>query len=418
MYRSTTLKTSENNCPAAVDYYEAGVPYDRTIFQTGVAAHAILEAIGLSTQRVGRVLTYEEAVEIARNATVSLQSTGRSFEGVPEPPLPHREVEEALGLVKDWLAGNALGTGHTFTHYEIGIAVSDTPPDRPWTICDYSGGNVRLRAAIDRVWDEELLGEDEVLNVVVVDDYKTNWHDRTDALDSLQRKIQVILVHDWCLANEIPVDVIRRQVTNLRTQWTYKAEMHLYDQQDADLLSEWRDAVSRRLRAEDAMPRPRPHRPSHRCGGCPWLSHCEPARELLGPFLSTPEAIARALGVSDAVRSMAVTAAKAAFSEAGGPIETEAGTIGHQRVTKSIPATNAASNLLEMWTDGEPVSRNSMLDLFAAAPLTATMIDKAIKAKFPLSGVRGAEREEQKEQRAYWKAKLIEDTGSTRFGVS
>ena len=44
-YHPTTINMHDNHCPYAVQLWKERVPYDRSIFHTGVVAHAILEEI-------------------------------------------------------------------------------------------------------------------------------------------------------------------------------------------------------------------------------------------------------------------------------------------------------------------------------------------------------------------------------------
>ena len=49
-YHPTTIKMHTNHCPHAVQLWKNKVAYDRSIFHTGVVAHAVLEEIGSNPQ--------------------------------------------------------------------------------------------------------------------------------------------------------------------------------------------------------------------------------------------------------------------------------------------------------------------------------------------------------------------------------
>ena len=96
-WSSTRLGLVARHCPRALDFADADTPRDRSIFETGIAAHHILQAVGEHQRREDRLLEPEDFEAIAANVLRHLVAEGRLFEGRPEPPLVRNPWRQGHG---------------------------------------------------------------------------------------------------------------------------------------------------------------------------------------------------------------------------------------------------------------------------------------------------------------------------------
>lgn len=268
-YRPTTLRLAAQNCAAAIDYYEDGVPIDRRIFGTGTAAHAMLEALSAAANELGHAAGMDEAEAVTLATGERLIRDGRTFDGKPEPPLSPDAVWPARTLVLAYVAENPIEPG---AEVETGLGV-----DADWRPVRY-GDTARFRLILDSRRRVEEIGEESSATVLHLTDYKSAWPTDADELDSIQMHSQAVVAHAH-LADE--VDAIRITVVNLRTMVPYSRELWMLDD-GATTLRRWRDELDATMRALDSRVGPDGrflHSPGGGCIGCPFVAHCGPGQE-------------------------------------------------------------------------------------------------------------------------------------------
>lgn len=356
-WRSTTLGLVSDHCPRALDFYENGVPYDRTIFARGVAAHAVLEDLGHETRRrKAGYLLGADAEAVAHETCLRLIRDGRDFEGQSEPPLPEREVFEGRDMA---LSFHEEHPSRPDFEYEIGLAVNAR-----WEACPYDTG-AALRCRIDATgtrlptWaDDEDGGGGPRL---VVDDYKSGWQDDARALHSIQRKIQGVLAWDrWGKGHEI----LELRVVNFRSHQIHSLELYPNDPEDAAKLKRWRRDIEAVIAALDAPRSPgglRPAAPGPRCFGCPYVGQCGAARDFLGAVWGAAdrESLARVYGVAEAVLEHADGPLREACSEA--LVEVDGCTVGYHLTEERSLRRDAAEKIVARFLErAKPASQEHL----------------------------------------------------------
>lgn len=380
-YRSSTLRLFSRNCPHALTLHEQGAPEARDIFEVGTAAHDCLEAIGYACKRAGRVLEQPEAEEVAHEAFRRLISTGRDFEGTPEPPLSPDAAAEGRDLAVRWYVRNGLSPS---AEYEARLTLPD--------------GRYKARVDALEVVDEQ--GEEWSARVLVIDEYKTAWPTTAGELDTIQTRGHVVL---GALAYP-GVDVIRRRVHNLRTLATYEHEVDMHDPETPELLARW----ERDLRAMcDAADGPRTPRPGIGCSGCLYATTaCEHARPRPTDVL---DGWAHAEIIRDAFSPLAREAAAEDVRDVAG------GQIGFIARETRRPVERAHVLLAQHWhtvhDDDLPAweaDHAAWLGLLQALGLGKDNIERAVKSLYPGKDGRDA--------RADALDVLLEPYIETRFG--
>lgn len=391
--RPTTLKLFAQHCPAAVQHYEDGTPQDRRIFAAGTAAHEILFAVAEKRSR--------------DDVITALTSAGR--DGIDgEPPLPIDAVLEGADLADAWIEKVGV-LGSRAARYEIGLAA-----DRDWNPVRYDADDAYFRARLDVL--DVLEEEDEdgyTFTGLLVDDYKTSWRAGEDWLTSVQAKAQAVLAAlSWKrIGLDAPPDFIRRQVTNLRTQQTYSADLIL-DVEGTATLRIWRDELALAIDAANRLPRVAS--PGVGCVGCPYVLSCAPAREFIAavnPFgtgdpADLPAAYAASKATTDALEVMVREVV------GDGAVDTGAGVVGYQSQPRRQLREGAAERLWDLFGGddyrGKTVSGYVRGMLKAMAP-GVTSAEKVLKVLMP-------ERSQAKERRALLET-LIETKTESRFGI-
>lgn len=330
-HRSTSLRYLEDHCPRALDHYEAGVPYDRDVYQVGVAAHAVIEMAGKHPDRPRE--------ELAHQVAVALCTEGRSFEGEPEGPLRPQHAIAGRDIALRFLAAHELSPSAKFEH---GLAV-----DREWQPVPYDSPEVYYRAAVDMLEVIEDTDEDGyTTTTVVTTDWKSAWPTSTAELDTLQLHGQTALA----LAHYPEATILRRRAANLRTLAIFEADVFV-DEDGLATVGNWRKDIDLLIavaehRSQDGS---RPARPGATCIGCPYVSRCVPARAWLrGSLLeATPEAIATRLAVADAVRKELWEQAKSVAGE--GAIDIPGGAVGFITTRERVPRPDIGELLALAW---------------------------------------------------------------------
>jgi hypothetical protein len=109
-YRPTSLRLASRHCPSAVVFYEQDRAYFRDHFAVGIAAHAVLEALGHARRQIHEQSQPWEQIEvIADRVAKQLMTTGRTFDGRSEPPLSPDAVVEGRDLALRWAQAAFLG---------------------------------------------------------------------------------------------------------------------------------------------------------------------------------------------------------------------------------------------------------------------------------------------------------------------
>lgn len=332
VWRSTKLRQWSRNCPQAVRFTEEGAPYDRSIFHTGVAGHAVLQVLGEATVDKGAMLDPDEMQEVAESACKTLMHTGRVFDSVPEPPMPPDQCVEGRDLAIRW----ALGSPPTPTgRYEVGLAM--TEKGEPAT---YQTPDARYQAILDGLDVVEYEDEESAGIVAVVDEHKTAWPTDETELETIQSRGHAVLV--WLHHPE--ADQIVQRVNNLRTLQTF--ERIVYPAQDGEMLEQWRRDL---LTLCDAADRTREARPGAGCYGCNYALSCP---ESLAAALSDGAGIPSQFAASQARRDALFAVAKEAYPR--DPVSVSGGTVGYHGTPARKVTKAAVEAVLVHWPDCAP----------------------------------------------------------------
>ena len=252
-YHPTTIKLHFNHCPHAVALWKMKMPYDRSIFHTGVIAHAVLEEIGKNPAEEPRILA-DKVVE-------QYCSKGRAYDGNPEPPSPLIQAIQGANLALDWHSRYPVPNGLGITH-EHPFAF-----DKEWNEVDYYDPTAKFRTLLDvvEITQEHEPFTDIIYTKAVVRDYKTSWVATHDELDSFQRKCQAVVV--WL---KYKPDIIILEISNLRLRCNFQREINTND--DEELLQSWLDDIKLSIQTLDQELNPNP---GIGCIGCPYSQKCE-----------------------------------------------------------------------------------------------------------------------------------------------
>lgn len=266
--RSSDLSLYLERCPAAVAHRRAGTPIDRDGFATGIAAHAMLQALGEAP-------TGTDPEPIIDRAAHVLLTQGRSFDGAPEPPLPPDAVLDARRLALrawfSWPFPDGAKCEHGFAIDAAGCATTYTDPA------------ALARGIIDLIYPATIEVDGEPIEGVCVRDYKSAWSAGDDDMpeaDSRSRtRRQMRLYALFAVAAHPEAQFVRLEIANLRTTAIGETTIWLNDAGRATL-DQWLAEVRILAAALDATP-PTP-RPGAGCPGCPYVRACEPSRHIIG----------------------------------------------------------------------------------------------------------------------------------------
>ena len=396
-YHASNLSLVARHCPRSLDYYEARVTVDRSIFQAGIAAHAVAEAVGNQANKVGRALTDDEARDVGQQVALQLCTVGRSYDRVPEPPMQAEQAFAGRDLFLDWHLFNPIEPGAQF---EVGLAL-----DAKGSPVPYHADDARLLTILDVVRIAEESDEETSKTVLTVTDYKSSWAAGDSELDTLQRKLQAVLAMKYFGAG---VDMLRLEVVNLRLQKTYSRELYVEDGL-RELLSSWLRDVLTAAAALDEQKRigrgKRPATPGACCCGCPYLSHCEEAMnfyELRGPF-RTAERRATAYAVATAMRDELGELLRLDTDE--GPIEIEGGIIGTVAKVTRETVPDVHELVWDAWESGG----GETLGLLKSLKLTTGNVANMAKVLY-------ADRKERADREALIQS-LTQETTKREFGI-
>ena len=395
-YRSTTLKLFGQNCPAALGFYESGAPIDREIFQTGVSAHSVLQALGEHANKLGRPANEAETVTIGQSTARALITKGRAFDGVPEPPINPEHAFEGRDLALRWHAEHPVSpTGQ----YEIGIAMkADGTPAR------YGSPESRYQAILDAL--DFYVHEDEEysLNVAHVTDYKSAWPTDETELDTLQCKGHAVLVS--LLGDH---DLIRQQIVNLRTMQSFFREIWPQTDEGRALIEQWKRDILETCDAADGV---REARPGAGCVGCRYAPICPDSWDVAlrsGPVGAPP---AHLFAVAKGLCNELAPLAREQCAE--GLVEVPGGTVGYHEKPARRMSPDAYRLMVHRWFDVDDdfqwdAAHGQLLGFINAMQPGVTQADKVAKALFPGRGT-DAERDD-------FLGETTETVIQRRFGV-
>lgn len=374
-YRPTSLKARERHCPRAMERQMAGDRGPGTdMFQTGIAAHHVLQAIGEATNEHRAALEIHTMERIARGVCEKLISEGREFDGKPEPPLTPDRAWAGRDVALDWIASHPPEPGAS---YECGLAV-----DQEWNPVLYDSPDARLRCIVDVLRRDEWSDEESSVVSVTVRDYKSAWSTSDAELRTAQLKTQAVLARiHYPEAETLTVEVV-----NLRTWGTYSETLYLSAEGGA-VLDEWRGDLESTMDGLDELPatdnEPRlnawPAIPGGGCSGCPYLGDCDEARELLNAYgLDDPTEAAHRLAVLKAETKRLTAWLKKSTDQE--PIRLDSGHIvGTLAVDQKAAKDDAPSTAWDEWeiSGGDPAG-------FArAVGLGSGNLTKLAKALYP-----------------------------------
>ena len=384
-YRPTLLKLAARHCPGAINHYVEGRDYDRRIFQTGTAAHLMIQRCAEATAKAGHMLGREEVEAVSLQVGKRLISHGRKFDGVPErgfsPDAVWAGRELALRYLEECpIPASTEDADLEDLQAEIGLAV-----DEDWLPHPYST-EARLRLVIDQEALRVEVDEESATRILHVTDYKSAWHTNADELDTVQMRAQAVvaLIHYRRKFPDVDIDVVRQEVINLRTRKSCTRDMWLADD-GMDTLERWRDEIGATM---DALDESRgedgrlPFVPGPGCIDCLWVSSCEAAREMAdgnpAADIVDAETLARRFAVLDALRAETIKRLKQQLGEIG-HLEVDGKSIGFVEGVERKPIDEPA---LAVWAEWS--KRVEDLEGFLThLPLGVTQLVAAAKALHP-----------------------------------
>lgn len=274
---SSSLKAADQHCPAAMGFQLAGAPRDRRIFEAGVAAHAVLEAVGVRTEKDGRPLEPEEIESIARATCVELTEHGREYKGKPEDPYHPSRVFDGRDVALRWL--EQYPTEPIGARYEVGLAV-----DRDWKPVPFGSPETWYNGILDVHCLSEVDGEEGSYSMLEIGDHKSSWAVEPGEIDSAQQRGYAVLA--WCHLpqGEDRPALIRRRVNALRRLDSWSEDLWL-DHGAEETLGGWRKDLDALLdgyeRMREAHGGEYPAAPGGGCASCPYVLQCPAAKKYL-----------------------------------------------------------------------------------------------------------------------------------------
>lgn len=365
MQRSTTLNLLAMRCPGALTLYEQQAPADRDLYGAGIAAHAVLQALGEAAD--GRA-PYAPPSAIADAVVQELCTRGRTFDGVPELPLPLDAALEGKTLALGWWGSQPWPANSRVEH---GLAV-----DSLWRPTPY-GPEAWLGCILD-VWTPQVVDEETGAVGARARDYKSAWTADEDDCDSLQLRIQAcaILAHA-----QSTIDFVDLEIGNLRTRRLHVRRLWLDEAGLAEVES-WRADIAVAVRVAET--RPRLFRPGRGCIGCPYLHICKEGGDW-AQLVGLDDAATR-LAVVEAWRAELVAQLKDLARER--PLPIPGGVVGYSKVLRRALAPDAAREVAMRWfrpaEEAQWVEQNgNILGLLSALKLGVGSIDALGKRLYP-----------------------------------
>lgn len=255
----------------------SGAPRDRRLFEAGIAAHAILEAVGVRTEHEGRRLDPEEIEVIARATCVELTTHGREYRGKPEDPYHPSRVFDGRDVALRWLDERPVEPRGA--RYEVGLAV-----DRKWKPVPFGSPEAWYDGILDVHCVSTVEGDEAEYGMLEIEDHKSSWAVEPTEIGSQQQRGYAVLA--WChlpKGDDRPA-VLRRRVNALRRLDSWSEDLWL-DHGAEETLEGWRKDLDALLRGfqkmRDANGGEYPAAPGGGCASCPYVLQCPAARRYL-----------------------------------------------------------------------------------------------------------------------------------------
>ncbi len=370
-YSSTQFRYKDKHCPKAMRLHREGVEENTDVFQVGIAAHAVLQAIG---EHKVAPNNYARMQKIGDGVVSELITNGHIYFGKKFPPMPAKMAFDGRDLALQWLKENSLPQDAKF---EIVLAMNTN--GNP---CGLEDPACRWRAKIDGVcisYDED---EESSYRLVDIFDYKSSWPAADEELDSLQRRSQAVL--GWLHHSDC--DGIRLRVINLRTQKQYIRIIY-FDEDGLELLRQWRKDI---LMQCDAADENTEARPGVGCETCPFANHCEEAQKIAAAADN-----AAALAIIENTRNRLKLNLRHQLQDSAG-VTCGDGFVGYNLVKANIVTENGYDQILANWyntsLDRVGIERGPEKGLLIALGIGPTNVKNFIKARF--NGEHKTEKEE------------------------
>jgi|3_EtaG_2_1085321.scaffolds.fasta_scaffold23299_2 hypothetical protein len=416
--RSSQLSHFTEACPLAYARARRGDPIDRDVFHCGTATHLFLESYGHHVSKTGS-LPAEARGAIDNAVGQQLMARGRSFDGVPEPPLPPKAVLEGKALAHAWVERYPLEAS---ARYEIGIAV-----DWGWNLTRYDDPAAMVKGIIDVVefveedFDEEG-GGGRGARII---DYKTSWQAGASSLDNVQQKIQLCLVD--VAFREMDLDFIQVCIANVRKLTTYRADPIWLDEDGKAQIQEAREDIRLLCRAAQVAEQNPVARPGKGCFQCDYTKSCDEGAQHatrvhgLGDKADLDD-VGEAFAFADALRADLVALARQACSH--GSIALENGDrVGFEKVEIKRPVDGVEETLWATWVHENASSfeaelsavESVVVSFLKASKMGVKQVKSLVNKTFGTA--RGKRREAVMDKRVALEIQTLETTTVSKFGV-
>ena len=346
-YHPTTINMHNNHCPYAVQLWKERVPYDRSIFHTGVVAHAILEEIGK--------LPDIEPREIADNIITKYCSEGRAYDAVPEPPAPLSDALQGAELALEWHERYPVPNGEGITH-EHAFAFN-----KDWKPVPYYDNTAKFRTLLDVVEIIEEYDEatEDTYTKAIIRDYKTSWVATRDELDSFQRRCQAVVV--WIVYKP---DVIVLEIANLRMKCTFSKELNVHFEQDT--IKQWQDDITLAIKIMDKELNANP---GIGCIRCPYTQSCKHFDKMY----QSENIVQKYIAAKEIISKLEPQIKRATKEHP--PKKMSLGTVGYVNKERKKIKSDAKQLLLEEWTN----QNGTIEQLFQSLDLGVRTVEKICK---------------------------------------
>ena len=351
-YHPTDISLRERYCGHALNLKAKNTPYNKDIFQVGVAAHAILEHLGKACNEADEPIPYEQAVQVAEQTTIELASQGRAYDGIPEPPMKIKQALEGKALALKHYVYNPLPPDGL---YEEHFAYNEA-----WERVDYNDTSAVFRTILDFILIETVTDEDgDTYTTAIVRDYKSSWYIDKDMLDNVQRRAQAVCV--W-LANQ--VDLLKMQVFSLRSGQCL--ERLIYTQTEQETLEQWQNDIGTAVKI---MAQKQVASPGVSCIGCPYAYCCSYVSELATHGKHTIRKYAAATAISKALdKSVRALTKESPYRDANG-------LVGYKQKERVSAKKDAAQTMAKIWVS----NGGSLSDYIGHLSLSVTQAKRIAK---------------------------------------
>lgn len=346
-YHPTTINMHNNHCPWAVQMWKEKIPYDRSIFHTGVVAHAILEEIGNNPDK--------DPQEIADNIVKTYCSKGRSYDAEPEPPAPLSDALRGAKLALEWNSKFPVPHGEGVTH-EHQFAF-----DKEWNPVPYFHKSAKFRTLLDvvEIYEEYDETTDDTYTKAIIRDYKTSWVATKDELDSFQRRCQAVVV--WLMYKP---DIMVLEIANLRLKCHFRKELNVHFEEDT--LKQWQHDISLAI---DIMDQPLKPNPGIGCIQCPYTPRCY----FFDDMYKSEDIVKQYIAAKEIIAKLEPQIKKATKEKP--PQQMSLGNVGYASKERKKVKPTAKQILLEEWKN----QNGTIEQLFSSLDLGVRTVDKIAK---------------------------------------